>query len=772
MIGQSIPHESAHLHVTGRATYVDDIATPQGTLHAALGLSSKAHAHIDAIDFSAVLSAEGVVAAFTAKDIAGQNLYGAVLHDEPFLAEGTVQFMGQPIFVVIAQTMMQARIAARLATITYRDLPAVLTIEAAKAQQSYLCPPITIKRGDTQLALATSDQQAKGRCAIGGQEHFYLEGHVALAIPLEDGQMQVIVSTQHPTEMQQVVATILGIDQNDVLSQVRRMGGGFGGKEVQPAQFAAIAALAANHLQRPVKLRLDRDDDMIITGKRHDFTFDYTVGFSNDGMLKAFDLTLDSRCGFSADYSHQVNDRALCHVDNAYFHQNLSVLNHRCRTNTQSGTAFRGFGAPQGMFAIEHAMETIARQLQLDPLTVRKRNFYGDAPRNITHYGAKVEGFLVPEIVEQLEQSSDYWARREAIKKFNQDSPIIKRGLALTPVMFGVSFNASFLNRGSAMVALYLDGSIALNHAGTEMGQGLFTKIAQIVADAFGVGINKVRTFATDTSKLPNTSPTAASAGSDLNGMAALDACNTLKQRLFELMAAKWQCDVADLSLADGHLNQRNTPQAIDDKAAINQSISLAKLAQTANFARVHLVAHGFYNTPKIHWDGAAFYGQPFYYYAFGASVSEVAIDTLTGEHKLLRVDMLHDVGQSLNPAIDIGQIEGGFVQGLGYLTCEELVWDQQGALRTHAPSTYKIPTAGDIPEIFNVALLNRPNHEPTIYRSKAVGEPPLMLALSAWFAIADAVSSISNYTKVAPLIAPATPEAILNACDAIEPHD
>lgn len=761
MIGQSIPHESAHLHVTGRATYVDDIAAPQGTLHAALGLSTSAHATIESIDLSAVIAAEGVVAAFTAKDIPGQNLYGAVLHDEPFLVDAAVQFVGHPIFVVVAHTMMQARMAARLAVISYSDLPAVLTIATAKAQQSFLSPPFTVKLGDTQAALATCDQQAKGQCAIGGQEHFYLEGHVALAIPLEDGQMQVIVSTQHPTEMQQVVATILGIDQNDVLSQVRRMGGGFGGKEVQPAQFAAIAALAANHLKRPVKLRLDRDDDMVITGKRHDFAFDYTVGFSNNGELRAFDITLDSRCGFSADYSHQVNDRALCHLDNAYFHQNLSVLNHRCRTNTQSGTAFRGFGAPQGMFAIEHAIETIARHLQLDPLTVRKRNFYGDAPRNVTHYGAKVEGFLVPEIVEQLEQSSDYWARREAIKKFNQQSPIIKRGLALTPVMFGVSFNASFLNRGSAMVALYLDGSIALNHAGTEMGQGLFTKIAQIVADAFGVNVDKVRTFATDTSKLPNTSPTAASAGSDLNGMAALDACNTLKQRLFELMADQWQCDIADLSLVDGHLRQNGS-------GTVNQPISLARLAQTANFARVHLVAHGFYNTPKIHWDGAAFQGQPFYYYAFGASVSEVAIDTLTGEHKLTRVDILHDVGQSLNPVIDIGQIEGGFVQGQGYLTCEELVWDERGALRTHAPSTYKIPTAGDIPEIFNVALFNRPNHEPTIHRSKAVGEPPLMLALSVWFAIADAVSSISNYNKVAPLHAPATPEAILNACDTI----
>ena len=767
MIGQSIAHESAHLHVTGRATYVDDIAAPQGTLHAALGLSSKAHAHIVGIDLRAVLSADGVIAAFTAKDILGQNLYGAVLHDEPFLADSTVQFIGQPIFVVVAQTMMQARYAARFAVVTYNDLPAILTIEAAKARQSFLCPPVSVKLGNATVALTTSDHQVKGQCAIGGQEHFYLEGHVALAIPLEDGQMQVIVSTQHPTEMQQVVATILGIDQNDVLSQVRRMGGGFGGKEVQPAQFAAIAALAANHLNRPVKLRLDRDDDMVITGKRHDFAFDYKVGFSSSGALQAFDVTLDSRCGFSADYSHQVNDRALCHLDNAYYHQNLSVLNYRCRTNTQSGTAFRGFGAPQGMFAIEHAIETIARHLQIDPLTVRKRNFYGEAPRNVTHYGAKVEGFLIPEIVEQLENTSDYWARREAIILFNQKSPIIKRGLALTPVMFGVSFNASFLNRGSAMIALYLDGSIALNHAGTEMGQGLFTKIAQIVADAFGVAVDKVRTFATDTSKLPNTSPTAASAGSDLNGMAALDACNTLKHRLFELMATKWQCDVADLSLKDGYLHQ----QGKDALGKINEPISLAKLAQTANFARVHLVAHGFYNTPKIHWDGAAFQGQPFYYYAFGASVSEVAIDTLTGEHKLTRVDILHDVGRSLNPAIDIGQIEGGFVQGLGYLTCEELVWDETGALRTHAPSTYKIPTAGDIPEIFNVALLNRPNHEPTVHRSKAVGEPPLMLALSAWFAIADAVSSISNYTKVAPLIAPATPEAILNACDAIQVH-
>lgn len=755
-LSNSLAHESAHLHVTGQAIYVDDIPEVQGCLHAALGLSQQAHALIEKIDLSTVLASEGVVAAYTADDLTTHNYWGAIIQDDPFLAPGKVEFVGQAVFLVIAKTMTQARIAARKAVISYKALPPVFSVADAKQADSLLGGPVTLAVGNAKLAINAAPHRVSACGSIGGQEHFYLEGHVALALPQEDGQMHVWSSSQHPTEMQQSVAHILGLAQHQVVSYVRRMGGGFGGKEVQPAQFVGLAAFAAAKLNRPVKLRLDRDDDMVLTGKRHAFEFSYNVGFNSDGKLHGFDLELNSLCGFSTDYSHQVNDRALCHVDNAYFHEHLHVLNHRCKTNIQSATAFRGFGAPQGMFAIEHAMEQIARATGRDPLDVRKTNLYGAAPRNVTHYGAPIEDFFIPDMLEQLEQQCHYRERRSQIELFNQQSTILKKGISITPVMFGVSFNASFLNRGSAMVALYLDGSILVNHAGTEMGQGLYTKIAQVVAHAFSVDPSQVRNSTTDTSKLPNTSPTAASSGTDVNGMAAQDACNTLIKRLTDFMAGVWKVDANSLHFKEGQL-----------VCSVNSDlkISLRDLAQKANFSRVHLVAQGYYNTPKIHWDGKNYKGQPFYYYAMGVSCSEVCIDTLSGEFKLQRVDILHDVGNSLNPAIDIGQIEGGFIQGVGYLTSEELVWNSRGKLTTHAPSTYKIPTASDIPETFNVTLFGRPNAEPTIHRSKAVGEPPLMLAFSTWFAIADAISSLSQYKYPALLNAPATPEAILMAC-------
>jgi xanthine dehydrogenase large subunit len=762
-VGASPAHESAHLHVSGGATYTDDIREPHGTLHAAIGSSPVAHGRLRGVDLSAVLASEDVVTAFTAKDIPGVNRYGAIVHDEPFLADGVVEFVGQAVFVVIARSHVAARRAARKANFDIEPLPAVLTIEAALAAQSFLKAPTVIERGAPVDVLKNAAFRAKGASRIGAQEHFYLEGQVALATPGEDGQMQVQVSTQHPTEMQQSTATILGVDWKDVLSECRRLGGGFGGKEVQPAQFAALAALGARITHRPVKIRLDRDDDFVMTGKRHDFAFDYDVGFSADGRIRAFDLNLSSRCGFSTDYSHQVNDRALCHIDNGYQHTNLRVTNYRCKTHTQSATAFRGFGAPQGMFAIEHCIETIARARGLDPLDVRKANFYSLENGMTTHYGQAVDGFWLPEIVDQLEVSSGYRKRRADITTFNEKSNIIKRGIALTPVMFGVSFNAAFLNRGSAQVSLYLDGSLLVNHAGTEMGQGLFIKIQQVVAEAFGVGAMQVRSTATDTSKLPNTSPTAASSGADLNGMAALGACNVLKARLIPLAAAALGCDETQVVFRDGAVSAANSASSANGSA----SFTLKELANKATFAKIPLTAQGFYYTPNISWNGDTFTGTPAYYFAYGAAVSEVRIDTLTGEHKLDRVDILHDVGASLNPAIDRGQIEGGFIQGVGYLTSEELVWDDAGRLKTHAPSTYKIPTAADVPAVFNVALFNRPNHVETIHRSKAVGEPPLMLALSTWFAIADAVSSLNAYRRVAQLAAPATPEAILRAVNA-----
>ncbi len=755
-VGQAAPHDSAHLHVSGQARYTDDIPVPANTLHAALGLSSHAHADLLELDLAPVRQAPGVVAVLTATDIPGDNHWGAVIHDEPFLAERSTRYVGQPIFVVVATSHRAARRAARLARVRYEPRPAVLTIADALAAGSLLSPPLFIERGTPIQALLAAPHRAQGASAIGGQEHFYLEGQVALALPQEDGQMLVHVSSQHPTEMQQAVASILGIAWNAVESVCRRLGGGFGGKEVQPAQFAALAALAAYRTGRPVKLKLDRDDDMLITGKRHEFEFDYDVGFDAHGRLQAFDLRLRSRCGHSADYSHQVNDRALCHLDNGYFHPHLRVLNHRCKTHTQSATAFRGFGAPQGMFAIEHAIETIARSLGRDPLDVRKANFYGAAPRHRTPYGQTVEGFWLPEIVAQVESESQYRERRQAVTAFNATSPVLRRGLALTPVMFGVSFNATFLNRATASVALYLDGSMTVNHAGIEMGQGLFIKMQQVVAQEFGLPPQAVRSTATNTSKLPNTSPTAASAGSDLNGMAALDACRVLKERLVPFLAQRWQVPAEDVLFSDGAAHTRD----------FAQRLSLREVAMAAQLARISLLAHGFYTTPDIHWDGPNFHGHPFYYFAYGAACSEVEVDTRTGEHRLTRVDIVHDCGSSLNPAIDLGQVEGGFIQGLGYLTSEELVWDAQGRLRTHAPSTYKIPTAGDLPAQWNVQLFDRPNHVPTVRRSKAVGEPPLMLALSAWFAIADAVASLGGYRRAARMQAPATPEQVLAACD------
>ncbi len=756
-VGDAVAHDSAHLHVSGRATYADDVREPRGTLHAAIAYSPIARGVLRAVDLVDVLAMKDVVGAFTAKDIPGKNCYGAITHDEPFLAEDRVEFVGQPIAIIVAKTRDAARRAARKAKFDIADETPILTINDAIAANSLLKPPTIIERGVPKEAIARATHSVRGECEIGAQEHFYLEGQIALAIPHEDGQMQVIVSTQHPTEMQQVTATILGIGWNDVVSEVRRLGGGFGGKEVQPAQFAALAALAAHHTQCPVKLRLDRDDDFLITGKRHDFAFHYDAASDANGRLTAFDLTLSSRCGFSTDYSHQVNDRALCHIDNGYHHTNLKVTNYRCRTNTQSATAFRGFGAPQGMFAIEHCIESIARNVGRDPLDVRKANFYGEKTGLTTHYGQAVEGFWLPQMVERLEQTSDYRARRAAITTHNARNPIIRKGISLTPVMFGVSFNASFLNRGSALLSLYLDGTFVLNHAGTEMGQGLFIKMQQIVAEAFGVDARKVRSTTTNTSKLPNTPPTAASSGADLNGMAVLDACNILKARLAPWLSKVLQCEANDIEFCDGVVTSKHGVIFL----------TMQELATRATFAKIPLTAQGFYYTPGIQWNGETFSGKPAYYFAYGAAVSEVAVDTLTGEHKVTRVDILHDVGKSLNPAIDRGQIEGGFVQGMGYLTSEELVWDGKGRLRTHAPSTYKIPTAADVPEVFNVELWDQDNHVESIHRSKAVGEPPLMLAFSVWFAIADAISSYTDSRAMPKLVAPATPEAILRAMHA-----
>jgi xanthine dehydrogenase large subunit len=731
MIGEALAHDSAVLHASGEARYVDDLPEPPGTLHAALGMSQETHAKIVAMDLEPVRRASGVVAVIAAADIPGSNNIGPVLPDEPVLALDSVQFRGQALFAVAATSVEAARRAARLARVEYQPLPPVLTIEQALEKQQFVVPSLVVTRGDTGIS---SKLKINGKLRCGGQEHFYLEGQVALAIPGEREEMLVHSSTQHPTEVQHLVAAALDVPDAKVTVELRRLGGGFGGKETQAALYAVAAALLARATGRPVKLRADRDDDMIGTGKRHDFLYDYEVGFDAEGRIEALDLMLASRCGLSADLSAAVNDRAVFHCDNAYFLPNVRITSHRCKTNTVSNTAFRGFGGPQGMFAAEGVIAAIARRLGVDPLDVRKRNLYGEAPRNVTHYGMTVKDNVLPELIDELERRSEYRKRREAIKAFNSSSSLFKKGVALTPVKFGIAFTTTPMNQAGALVHIYTDGSVHLNHGGTEMGQGLLIKVAQMVAEEFQIDLERVHITATSTAKVPNTSPTAASSGTDLNGEAARAACRVLKERLAPFR------------------------QRFPD-------YSFAQLAREAFLARVSLSAAGYWRTPEIHFDRGSFTGEPFYYFACGAAVSEVVIDTLTGESRLLRADLLHDAGRSVNPAIDRGQVEGGFIQGMGWLTMEELVWDAKGALATHAPSTYKIPVASDCPPQFNVWLWERgENRRDVAYRSKAVGEPPLMLALSVFHAIYDAVGSTSDSPDPVPLEAPATPENILKA--------
>ena len=750
--GQALPHEGAPLHVSGVANYTDDIPLPDNALHVALGMSTIAHGRIKSMDLAAVAAAPGVVAIATAKDVPGSNLIGPVLHDDPIFAETLVEFAGQSLFGVAATSYGAARRAAKLARIQYEELPAILDVRSALAAKSFVVPTHKLRRGDPDAAIGRAPHRLAGSLELGGQEHFYLEGQVAVAVPQEDGGMLVYSSTQHPSEVQHMVALALGKKSHEVVVQCRRMGGGFGGKESQPGQYACAAAVIAARTRRPVKLRLDRDADMIMTGKRHDYLIEYEAGFDDNGRISGVKIMLASRCGFSADLSGPVNDRAICHVDNAYFLEHVEIVSHRCKTNTVSNTAFRGFGGPQGMVAIEAVMDDIARALCRDPLDVRRANFYGTTDRNVTPYGMVVEDNIIPRIADELEASSDYRARRKRIREFNAESPILRRGIALTPVKFGISFNATIYNQAGALVHIYTDGSVMVNHGGTEMGQGLYTKVAQVVASELQIDISQVRTSSTDTSKVPNTSATAASSGADLNGKAAQAACQTLKSRLAALAAEKFAVPVDTVRFAAGKI------------LAGSHVIEFGELVREAYAARISLSSTGYYKTPKIHWDRATLTGRPFFYFAYGAAVSEVAIDMLTGESKLLRVDILHDVGHSLNPALDIGQVEGGFLQGMGWLTSEELVWDARGQFKTHAPSTYKIPTASDWPKKFNVHLLaDAPNREDTIFRSKAVGEPPLMLAISVLHAIRDACAS-SESGAMPVLMAPATPESILRA--------
>lgn len=748
--GSSMIHESARAQVAGGATYIDDIAEVKGTLHAAPILSTVARGNLRGVDATAALAMEGVRGVVLSADIPGDPLLATFTHDEPIFARDTVEFVGQVVGVVVAETVMQARRAARKVKLDIEVLPAVLDVREALAQQNFVLPPVTVKRGNPDAAIAAAAHRLTGQLEVGGQEHFYLEGQVAYALPLEQDQWWVHSSSQHPGEVQHWIAHALGLENHAVKVECRRMGGGFGGKETQAGHIAVWAALAANKFKRPVKLRLDRDDDFTVTGKRHPFAYDWEVGFDATGLITGMKLMLAANCGFSADLSGPVADRAVFHVDNAYFLSDVEIVSYRCKTNVQSHTAFRGFGGPQGMIAMEAILSDVARQLGLDPLDVRKRNLYGVDERNVTHYDMTIEDNILDPLISRLEADCGYRARREEIARWNARSPVIKRGLALTPVKFGISFTATFFNQAGALVHCYTDGSVQVNHGGTEMGQGLHTKICQIVADELGIPYERVKITATDTSKVPNASATAASSGTDLNGKAAQIAARQIRDRLAEYVADKQKCRPEQVIFAQG---QVSGPEAV---------MTWEQVLDDAYKSRVQLWSDGFYKTPKIHYDKHTLTGRPFFYFAYGAACSEVAIDTLTGETRVLKVDILHDVGTSLNPAIDIGQIEGGFVQGMGWLTTEQLVWNEKGVLSTHAPSTYKIPATGDIPAHFKVDLWPEPNPEDSIGRSKAVGEPPFMLAISVWEALRDAAAS----AKGGPvrMDAPATAENVLKA--------
>lgn len=759
-IHRPLSHDSADLHVAGTAAYVDDLPEPPGLLHLAFGHAGDGHATLRSLDLDEVRAAPGVVAVYTAADIPGENNVGPVVHDDLLLAHGEILYPGQPLFLVAATSTLAARRAARLGKAVVEPRPALVTIADAQAAGAVIEKTQFMARGDADAGLAAATHRLSGSLAMGGQEHFYLEGQAALATPGEQGQLHILSSTQHPSEVQHLVARMLGRSHAQIVVEVRRMGGGFGGKETQAAAFAAACALVAAKTGRPAKFRADRDDDMMATGKRHDFTADYDVGFDGDGRIDAIRLTLASRCGATVDLSPAINDRAMFHADNCYFLPAVEIVSHRWRTHTVSNTAFRGFGGPQGMMAIERVMDAIAAALGRDPLEIRRVNLYGPG-RDLTPYHQQVTDNVAPELIADLALRSGYAARRAAVDAFNAGHNVLKKGLALTPVKFGISFTTTHLNQAGALVLVYADGSVHLNHGGTEMGQGLHIKIAQVVADVFGLPVEVVKVSATRTDKVPNTSATAASSGSDLNGMAARNAAMTIRDRLAGLAASMFGCEASDVAFSESGVSGNG------------QSLAFAELCRLAHLARISLAASGFYATPDIGYDRASHRGRPFLYFAYGAALSEVVIDTLTGEHKVVAVDILHDVGRSLNPAIDLGQIEGGFIQGMGWLTTEELVFDDRGRLLTHAPSTYKIPTANDRPAHMEIEIWEQGrNAEPTIHRSKAVGEPPLMLAISVFSALTQAVAAAAPGNGLPRLDAPTTPERVLAAIDELRARD
>ncbi len=744
-------HDSAYKHVSGFAEYTDDIKEPDSTLYGAIGWSKKAHAIIKKIDLKDVISSEGVVSVITFKDIPGRNDVGPVFDGDPIFVNNKVEFYGQPLFAVAAKSTESARKAVLKAKVYYKELKPIVTIKESLAKKKLLFKTRKIKRGNPSNALSKSKHRLKGNFTTGSQEHFYLEGQAAFAVPKEDNNMLVYSSTQHPSETQQIIAKMLDQKSNSITVLVRRIGGGFGGKETN-FMTASICSLLAHKTKCPVKLRLDRDDDIIITGKRHEFFSDYEVGFSNKGEIKSVKLKLSSKCGISPDLSLAINERALLHIDNAYFIPNLEVQNYLCKTNTSSSTAFRGFGGNQGMMAIENIIDNISRYLDKDPSEIRKKNFYKRNRRNITHYGMKIEDNAINEIFNKLIKKSNYKKRYSEIKKFNLKNKYKKKGIAITPVKFGISFTTIHLNQAGALVHIYTDGSVHLNHGGIEMGQGTHTKIAQLVSKSLGIPYEKVQISSTNTSKVPNTSASAASSTTDLNGAATLDAVKKIKLNLEKFIKNKYKISV------------KNNVIYKNEKIFIGKYIfKFNDIVQEAYLNRISLSSNGFYSTPKINFNKKKFYGRPFLYFCYGAAVTEVIIDTLTGENIISKVDILHDAGNAINPALELGQIEGGFVQGQGWLTMEEVNWKANGQITTFSPSTYKIPAVSDIPKKFKVEIYKEgKNKEEVANKAKTTGEPPLMLAMSVFFAIKDAIASTSNYKKIPYLDAPATPEKIL----------
>ncbi len=749
----NIQHDSSVKHVTGKALYVDDMPRLPNTLELVLVTSPYAHAKILSVDVTKAIASSGVLAVLTADDIIGNNNIAPVFDNEPAIADGVAEYVGHPIAIVAAETYDLAFQAAKLVEIGYEELEPVLTIKDALKHKSFTFNPPSVSRGDVDAALNDAVHRLQGELTCGGQDHFYLEANIALAVPGEDSDMTIFSSTQHPTEVQHGVSTVLGVPSNAVTVEVRRMGGGFGGKESQPTIIAALAAMVAANTGRPAKLRLRRDADMIITGKRHDYEFSYDVGFDSEGRIEGIEISMAMRSGNVADLSSGVLARSLCHGDNCYYLPNARLRGYPCKTNTVSNTAFRGFGGPQGMIVIETILEHIAFHLGMSLDEIRKINYYGINERNVTPYGQIIKDNIIEELSDRLMVEIDYEGRKKEIEEFNKKNNVLKKGIAAMPIKFGISFNMPALNQAGALVHVYTDGSVHLNHGGTEMGQGLFTKVAQVVATVFQVDIQNIKISSTRTDKVPNTSATAASAGSDLNGMAALHAADQIKERMVGVASRFFNVKENEIEFRQNRV------------FGGNESITFAELAQKTWEAREPLSATGFYQTPDISWDPVTCSGSPFYYFTYGFAISEVVIDTLTGESRTLRADILQDCGKSLNPRVDYGQIEGAYVQGMGWLTSEELVWNENGEILTHGPSTYKIPGSRDVPQEFNIHILeDAPNRMPTIYRSKAIGEPPLMLAISVWLALRDAVARSGDGTRRPNLNAPATPEAILKA--------